>query len=299
MTDHKSLTGKRVLVTGVGMKPVKHVFYDITTSKPSHTPIVSGGLEYKANIGAATAYELARAGATVRIVARSAEKLAAVRSWIERDISGALVECSPTDLGDSAALGQLVASIPDGMPLYWVQSVGLGAGTMQLADDNPYLRIENITRELLEAELSILTSTVNTVQLLLPRFRKQDETRICIVSSMSAVRSIISGSAHNAAKGALSRFTNAAMLELQRDRIFVTDVRPGGVDTGLYDSEAVQKIVAEIARNYGTDWGLKNGGLRLMPSSAVGKAVVTVLASEAHITSINMVACGQWPHEGS
>lgn len=312
MTENKPLAGKRVLVTGVGMKPLKHVFRDITSGRPSHDSIWLDNQEYKVNIGAAVALECVRAGAHVCLLSRSAANLARIREWIRdntpcwifRDEVMPIyerIESIVADMNDPSQINPLLSAYASSneKPLYWVQCVGLGAGTVQLADDNPYLRIEDVTKELLDAEHSVLTSTVSTMQLLLPHFRKQKETRICIVSSMSAIRSVISGSAHNAAKGALSRFANAAMLELHSDRIFITDVRPGGVDTGLYDSKVVQKTVVEMCRTYGVDWSQKNGGPRLAPPSSVGKAIVMALASEAHITSLNMVSRGQFPHEGS
>jgi hypothetical protein len=52
-----------------------------------------------------------------------------------------------------------------------------------------------------------------------------------------------------------------------------------------------------MGKNYGYDYN--KTGLFFMPPSSIGKAIVNVLTSEAHITSINMVARGQWPHEGS
>lgn len=299
MSKPLALVGKRVLVTGIGIKPVEHVFHDITTDKPSHTSIVHKGIEYKANIGAAIALECARAGAIVHLVSRSADKLEIVKHWIERQAQSAGVECSGVDLNNPTMLAEFVRSLPYSLPLYWVQSVGVGGGTVILKDDNPYKRIEDISQELLEAEMGVLRSTVTLLQLLLPRFRAQQETRICIISSMSAVRSVISGSMHNAAKGAISRFANAAMLELYRERIYITDVRPGGVDTGLYDSEAVRQTIIEIGANYGVDWSNAAGGPRLMPPLAVGGIVAEILSSEAHVTSVNMVSRGQFPHEGS
>ena len=185
------------------------------------------------------------------------------------------------------------------MPLCWVQSVGLGAGTVKIKDDNPYLTIENISPELVEAETAVLKDTISVLQTFLPRFKEQEETRIVIVTSMSAIRSVPGGSIHNAAKGAVSRFANASMIELGKNKIFITDVRPGGVDTGMYDAKAIQESIEPMAISYGYDWSIENGGLRLAPPSSVGKAVVTVLSSEAHITSLNLVARGQWPHEGS
>ena len=116
---------------------------------------------------------------------------------------------------------------------------------------------------------------------------------------MSAIRSVAYGSIHNAAKGSISRFTNAAMIELNKDKIYVTDVRPGAIDTGMYDSKVVQEAVQKIASSMNYDWSDQNGGLRLAPPSSVGKLIAGILSSEAHITSINMVAKGQFPHEGS
>jgi len=291
------LEGKRVLITGVGFKPVRYVFRDIESGRPSHTAIVVDGVEYKANIGAAAAMECAKAGAQVCISARSGENMMAVKKWIEESVVNSEVDFCTADLTNHADVQRLAHYREDcGRDLYWVQSVGLGAGTVCVKNDNPYVPIDELTKELITAELSVLENTVSMLQALLPRFREQKETRVCIVSSMSAVRSVISGSIHMAAKGAISRFTNAASIELNKDKIFVTDVRPGIVDTGLYDSEVVQKTVQRMAATYGYDFA---DSLRCMPPTAVAKAIVMALSSEAHITSINMVARGQWPHEGS
>lgn len=297
MVINSELKNKRILITGVGIKPVGFIFKDITTGQPSHTPVLVDDKEYKANLGAAVAFECAKAGAVVHMVARTEANLRVVKKWIEQNISDAKVEYSPTDLNDITSLQKLVESIPEDLPLYWVQSVGLGAGTVKLKDDNPYLLIDDLSNELIEAELSVLKNTVSLLRLLLPRFRKQKESRVCVVSSMSAIRSVWSASMHMAAKGAISRFTNAAMIELDPEKIFITDIRPGGADTGLYDSEIVRDTIVKMSKTYGYDWS--KGGPRLIPPSAVGKAVVSALTSEGHITSINIVGRGQWPHEGS
>lgn len=294
-----TLQNKRILITGVGVKPIGHIFRDVITGMPSHTPVTVDGQTWKANIGAATAYACAKAGAIVHLVARSEDKLHIVKQWIEQEVPNARVEYTPVDLNDNVAIGHMIQSLPADAPLYWVQSVGLGAGTVKLKDDNPYVPMENIPPELIEAELSVLKNTFSLFQQLLPRFRRQPETRVCIISSMSAVRGYGLGTIHCSAKGAISRFANAAMIEYMPEHIYVTDVRPGAVDTGMYDVVAVQDAVANIAARYGTDWSHRTGGLRLAPPSSVGQAIVGVLESDAHITSLNLVARGQWPHEGS
>jgi short-subunit dehydrogenase len=293
---YTNLKDKLVVVTGVGIKPVDHIFKDINTGEPSHTPIHVDSEIYKANIGAAVSFELCKAGASVLMIARTEEKLKTVKTWIKDSIPQASIEYIPVDLADESAVKTLVSKLPKDKEVYWVQCVGLGGGTVKVKDDNPYLTIENISPELIEVEMTVLRDTVSFLQALLPQFRKQKETRVCIVSSMSAVRSVPGGSIHNAAKGAISRFANAAMIELHKENIFITDVRPGGVDTGLYDSKIVQDSIIPMAASYGTDWTKE---IRLAPPSSVAKIIVQILDSEAHISSVNLVARGQFPHEGS
>ena len=287
------LKNKWVLVIGVGIKPVRHVFRNIRTGESNHTPIFDGHMEYKANIGAAIALECAKAGAALRMVSHSAESLSLVERWIKSMVPDAKIEYTAIDLSYPGALTFLADSSPNDMPLYWVQSLGFGAGTITVKDNNPYIPIEEIPTELIDAEFSVTKSTIQLLQALLPRFRKQKETRICIISSMSAIRSVVPASIHHAGKGALDRFANAAMLELEHEGIYVTTIRPGAIDTGLYDSQPVQESIHKICRGYGRS----NTGYA--PPSSVAEAVVLALTSEAHITSLNLVARGQFPHEGS
>jgi len=293
----ENLSGKRVLITGVGIKPVSFVFKDIITGQPSHTPVFSEGVEYKANIGAAAAIECAKSGAIVHLVARTETKLKIIKKWIEENVSNAKVEYSAIDLSDINSLKELVKLIPKDIPLYWVQSAGIGAGTVKIKDDQPYTSIDNSSEEQLDAELSIIKNTFSLLKILLPRFYKQNETRICIVTSLAAVRSFTHGAVHCGAKGGLSRFVNAAMLDLDKNNIFLTDIRPGIVDTGSYDREIDKQCgPIQAGKNYGYDY-TKN--IFTMSPSSVGKVIVDALALDTHITSINMVARGQWPHEGS
>ena len=294
----KNLQGKLILITGAGIKPVGYLFKDITTGQNSHTPVIIDGVEYKANIGTATALACAEAGATVHLIARTEANLKIIKQWIENKVSGAQVEYTALDLNDKVALQKLADSLPTDLPLHWVQSAGLGGGTIKIKDDNPYLPIDQLTDELIDAEFSTIKNTITLLQFLLPRFHKQSESRICIVSSMSAIRSFPSGSIHMASKGALSRFANATMLELNKKNIFITDIRPGCVDTGLYDSNIIQETIKKtVGLGYGYDY--EQTGPFFMPPTAVGEMIATILMSDGHTTSVNMVARGQWPHEGS
>ena len=52
------LKGKRIIITGCGIKPVEHKFKDIVTGEDSHDSIIVNKKEMKLNIGAGTAFVL-------------------------------------------------------------------------------------------------------------------------------------------------------------------------------------------------------------------------------------------------
>jgi NAD(P)-dependent dehydrogenase (short-subunit alcohol dehydrogenase family) len=297
----KKQSKKRIIITGCGYKPLKHTFYDKTTREPSHNSIYVDGVDMKLNIGAAIAYVLASQGATVHMISTTEEKLKNIKKDIikKTGCNAKNVEYSVVNMLDEKSVSSFVESLPKDKTLHWVQSIGLGAGAYKVKDGNPYLPLEDISTELLEKESSVvLKGTHIMVQKLLPVFKKQKETRIIIISSMSAIRSYARGGTHCAAKGAIGRYSNAAMLELWKDNIYVTEMRPGGVDTGGYDNQIVQESILKIDKSYGGEWD--KGEIRLAQPIAVANAVALVFNTPGgHITSINLVGKGQIPHEGS
>lgn len=291
------LKGKRIVINGCGYKPFSQFFYDVTTGEPSHDAINVDGQEMKLNIGSAVAGVLARNGANVHMVSTSEDKLGNIRTGLADFVDKDLVEYSALDLLDERQVKDFVGSLPRDKPLYWVQSVGLGAGSYKLKDDNPYLPIEEIPLELIEKESQIvLRATHLMMQEFLPILRKQDETRIALITSMSAIRGYSYGATHCAAKGAIDRYANSAMLAVYKDNIFVTSIRPGGVDTGMYDNPKVQESIQVISDEY---YGIWRNQITLAPPTTVGEAINYVFTTPAHIPSLNLVAKGQFPHEGS
>ncbi len=292
------LKGKRIVITGCGYKPLSHTFYDITTGEESHDSISVNEHEMKLNIGSAVAGVLALNGANVHMISTSRDKLENIKKGLADFVDNNLLEYSALDLLSEDEVKSFIGNLPRDKPIYWVQSVGLGAGSYKLKDDNLYLPIDQIPLELIERESQIvLRATHLMTQQLLPIFRKQDETRIALITSMSAIRGYSYGATHCAAKGAIDRYANAAMLGTYKDNIFITTIRPGGIDTGMYDNLAVQKAVKDVADEYQCDW--RNKGIRLAPPTTVGEAINYVFTTPAHILSLNLVAKGQMPHEGS
>ncbi len=301
-----TLKGHRIIITGCGYKPLQHKFYDVVTGEESHNAIFVDGVEMKLNIGAVTAYVLASCGAVVHMVSTTEEKLKNIKKNIveELECNADQIEYSVVDLLDEKSVHTFVDNLPKDLPIHWVQSIGLGAGSYKTKDGNPYLPLEEISLDLLEKESSIvLKGTHILMQALLPIFRLQSvkgiESRIAIITSMSAVRGYTRGGTHCAAKGAISRYTNSAMLELWKEKIYITDIRPGAVDTGGYDNVNVQKSILEIDREHGGGYWTKNN-IHLAQPRSVGETVKLVFHTPGgHITSINMVGKGQFPNEGS
>ncbi len=298
MVKSEGLKDKRIVITGCGYKPLSQTFYDITTGEPSHDSIDIHGQKMKLNIGSAVAGVLALNGANVHMVSTSADKLNNIKKGLGTFFDDDLIEYSALDLLNENEVKSFVDNLPRDKPIYWVQSVGLGAGSYKLKNDNPYLPIEEIPLELIEKESQIvLRATHLMMKELLPIFRKQEETRIALITSMSAIRGYSYGTAHCAAKGAIDRYANAAMLGLYKDNIFITTVRPGALDTGMYDGEAVQEAVKDASDEYQGDW--RNKGIRLAAPTTIGEAINFVFRTPAHVPSLNLVAKGQFPHEGS
>jgi short-subunit dehydrogenase len=294
-----------VIVTGCGYKQLGYVFRDINNRKETHLPIFINGVEYKLNIGAATALYLAKIGYKVIMISRNEKRLALLQTALVENFGVDIryVDFCALDMSNREEVARFLNSLGGIHRLQWVNSVGLGAGDISVVNDNPYLKVENISTDLLKGELGVMQSTAVFVQEFLSVLRAKENyisitTKIVIVTSMSAIRSCMGASAHAAGKGALDRFANALRLELWKENTHISIVRPGGVDTGLYDHPEVQKSAFEMDVEYGNFWN-NQGRIIFANPISVAKAIATIFENDDFITSINMVSSGQWPNEGS
>jgi NAD(P)-dependent dehydrogenase (short-subunit alcohol dehydrogenase family) len=300
---HQNLVKPKIIVTGCGYKKLEFVFRDFNDRQETHLPIFHSQDEYKLNIGAGTALYLAQKGYQVTMVGRNLEKLNRLRLCLidQYNINPDNLEIAVVDLGQRLEIRSFLESIGDDCNLHWVNSVGLGAGDIKIKDDNPYLTTELVDENLIKAELSVIEVTFVFAQEFLSKVRKNKNylkinNKIVIISSMSAIRSV--SSAHSAGKGAIDRLANSLMLELWKENTHISTIRPGGIDTGLYDNENVQKEVFRIDKEYGGFWS-DQGRLILANPISVAKAIHGVIDTEDFVTSINLVANGQWPNQGS
>lgn len=279
-----------VIITGVGYKEV------VARRKPASIKDIFNSPFVKPNIGSCVANELARIGFDVLILSRSVEKLRNICDAILRANGKAAIYYSVVDLLDERSLAKIIPIIRPYKEIHLVHSAGLGAASYKIKHGNPYQPLAKtpLNLPLLEFEI-VVKSLLIIMKKLLPIFRRQSESRIVVISSMSSIRAYPYGFSHASAKAGLHHAVRSLALELNKSNIFVSEVLPGIVDTGFYDDPSVISAVKHIAKSFGYNYG----SLPKMHPIEVAKAVALCLTSNAHILSINLVAKGQWPHLGA
>jgi NAD(P)-dependent dehydrogenase (short-subunit alcohol dehydrogenase family) len=114
------------------------------------------------------------------------------------------------------------------------------------------LPFEKINPELIATEMGIVTSTHRLMLKMVPVFRKQikkkQKAKIAVITSMSGERGYHFGATHVAAKHALVGYIEGIKRELKDEKIEIFDIRPGAIDTGMYDNQYTRKAVNEISK---------------------------------------------------
>ncbi|HWZ22076.1 MAG TPA: SDR family oxidoreductase [Cytophagaceae bacterium] len=251
----------------------------------------------KVNIGSATAQTLAESGYNLILISKTQDKLNHIKKSLVELFPGVAVTVFAIDLLNESEVRQLMPALNNKQTAYhYVHCTGISSGSYKIKDDNPYLSIEETPVDLPTIEFeAVVKSLLIMTQTLLPVFKQQPESRIVVVSSMSSVRSVPFGFSHTSAKAGLHNASRSLALELNKMKIYVSEVMPGAVDTGMYDNDIVKKRIIEMAKMFGYDYD----EIPMMPSSAVAESVKMCLESKSHILAINMVAQGQWPNLGS
>jgi short-subunit dehydrogenase len=239
-----------VIVTGCGFKPLVHVYK--YNGKPTHNSIDIDGVEHKMNIGTAIAYYLTKKGIEVIMVSRNKQNLEKIKKGLVN--LGSLdkhISYIATDITTDEGIDDFIKNLPKDKNYYWVQSIGMGGGAYKIPNDNIYLPFEQITPELITAEANIVPASHRLMLKMIPIFRRQikegGKAKISFITSMSGERGYHYGATHVAAKHALVGYIKGIEKELEDEGIEIHDIRPGGIDTGMYDNEFVRKSVKEIS----------------------------------------------------
>ena len=239
-----------VIITGCGYRPVGHVYR--YKGSPSHDVISIDGKPHKMNIGTASAYVLAKKGVGVILVSRTKDRLKKIKEGLvelgcKENLIGHIAANVMTDRG----VDSLIKQLPKNKTYYWLQSVGLGGGAYKVPHDNIYLPFEEISPEIIKAEMEVTVATHRMMLKLVPIFRKQiknhQRAKIAIITSMSGERGYHFGATHVAAKHALVGYIKGIEKELADESIETYDIRPGAIDTGMYDKPHVHNAIKELS----------------------------------------------------
>lgn len=240
-----------VLITGCGFKPIEHVFtYE---GESTHNAIEIDGVDNKMNIGTAATCYLASKNIKVIMVSRTEENLKKIKEGLVKlGCEENLISCISADITTDDGINTIMFNLPKDENIFWVQSIGMGGGAYKVPNDNIYLPFEEISPELIAAEMNIVTATHKMMLKMVKVFREQisegEKAKICMVTSMSGERGYHFGATHVAAKHALVGYIKGIEKELEDEGIEIIDIRPGGVDTGMYDNPHTRAAVEEISR---------------------------------------------------
>ncbi|GAA1649909.1 SDR family NAD(P)-dependent oxidoreductase [Kribbella alba] len=205
-------------------------------------------------IGEATAKRLARAGATVLLVARTADQLEAVAEEIRT--AGGQAEAYPTNLADPAAIEQLVARVLDDHGHVDVLVSNAGKSIRRSVADS-YQRFHDIERT---NAINYLGPTKLVLELL-PSMRKRGSGHIVNVST-AGVRTppMARWSAYLASKGAFDVWLRCVAQEVRADGVTTSTVYMGLVHTrmseptpllnklpGLTPEQAADQVCSAVA----------------------------------------------------
>jgi short-subunit dehydrogenase len=291
-----------VVVTGVGYKESKRIF---SRSEPSDM-IEIEERKFKLNIGAATARYFADVGADVCMVSGTEEKLFNIKEHIceHTQCNSRKIAYHVADLTNSDDVERVFKSLSKSKPIWLVHCVGMGSQNYVVKNDNPYLSFDEIPENLVVKEFEVtVTSLLIILKNMRPLFKTQAETRIAVVTSMSAIRPFAYGFSHTAAKAGAHNAVRSICLELSLNykSVYITEILPGMVDTGLYDTDEVIESIEKISETFGFfgDKAYKNHDLAVMPPSSVAESIGMAFSSKAHILSVNLVGQGQITNMGA
>jgi len=263
-----------VIITGCGYKPIKHTYK--YKGKPTHNSIPINEKNYKMNIGTATAFYLTKKNIPILMVSRTKEKLKNIKEGlIKLGCDKELISYISTDLMNNKGVNNLISKLPKNKAFYWVQSVGMGGGSYKIPNDNIYLPFEKISPEIIKSEFEITLATHRMMLKMIKIFRKQiknkQKAKICIITSMSGERGYHFGATHVAAKHALVGWIKGIEKELKDEGIEIFDIRPGAIDTGMYDNPHVSKAIKKLSKKMPNYIGNKNIPIYEPPLSVAKK----------------------------
>lgn len=220
-------------------------------------------------IGAAFAGHVARRGHDLLLVARRADRLAALAAQLQAE-TGVDVATLVADLGEAADLARLEARIAATPVTLLVNNAGvgaLGASSTVAADVQAALLRINV--------LALTRLSLAAVA----RFRAAGQGTLINIASVMAMMPSAGGGAYSGSKAYVLNFTRSLRLDLAGSGIGVHVVLPGPVKTEFFASQGLSDAVFPDSSYVSAD------ALVAAVLAGVGRGdevIVPSLASERH-----------------
>jgi short-subunit dehydrogenase len=188
-------------------------------------------------IGAGFAEAFARAGATVGMCARRADRLTEVAERCQG--LGATTYMWVTDLAEPAQVDELARAAVDEMGGVDILVNNAGIPKRRHVTQTDAATVGRVTR------INYL-SPIQLTLALLPQMLERDSGRIINVSSVAATLSSPGETAYAASKAALSVFSECMTVDLWATGVKVLVVYPGIVDTELFSIPDNDPLAADV-----------------------------------------------------
>jgi 2-deoxy-D-gluconate 3-dehydrogenase len=229
--------------------------------------LVTGG---NGGIGLGMARGLGRAGATVLIAGRNAEKSAAALRELQSE--GVRAESLPCDVTDEAAVQRLFAQVQErhGRLDILVNNAG---GTVRKAPQDFTLDEWNSVMDVNLTSVFLCSRSAH------PLMVKAGAGKIINVASILSIFGAPYAPAYCASKGGIVQFTKSLAIAWAKDRIQVNAVLPGWIDTELTVGARAQVPGLNervLARTPAARWG--------QPQDLEGIAVFLASAASDFVT---------------
>lgn len=185
------------------------------------TVVITGASD---GLGKEIALKLAKEKTNLILIARTAEKLAAVEKECV-SLGAVSVKSFPIDLKNTAELKKVAEQIKTVDVL--INNAGIWQKKGQLDEIN-----EGVIDDVINTNL---TALIHITQLLLPGLKKQPEAAIINISSRSGVTTPSGQSVYVASKWGVAGFTGSLKEDLKETNVKVAGIYQGGVNTQMFN----------------------------------------------------------------
>ncbi len=176
-------------------------------------------------IGEALAFEMAKRGAVVGMMARREDLLREISEKIEA--SGGKARYYTADVTDAKAVAEAAKSLQNefGKIDILIANAGIGGNNEET---------RNLNAEAVAKVINInLIGAVNAVAAVLPAMLENKSGQLVAVSSLAGFRGLPKSAAYSASKAGMTAFFESVRLDVQHRGVDVTIIQPGFIKTPL------------------------------------------------------------------